>query len=271
MTPDEAIARPENVADWELERFRLGELPDAEMKRIGDLVAADGTLRLRLDGLERSSEEIVDEVSPRIFAAGVRERLQAAPPAKARRSPLLSPAWGGATMALVAAVALVFVVTKEEPLPSPVPGPETDVTRIKGLEPGLEIYRQTASGPEALEDGSPARLDDVIQIAYQAGGQKYGVIASLDGRGLVTVHFPAGGRQAAELSSGKVALEAAYRLDDAPRFERFFFVTSNEPFTVDQVIAAVRSTAPAGGHLTVLELPDSMKQASVELKKVSNP
>ena len=62
MTPDEAIARPKNVADWELERFRLGELPDAEMKRIGDLVAADGTLRLRLDGLVRSSEDIVDEL-----------------------------------------------------------------------------------------------------------------------------------------------------------------------------------------------------------------
>ncbi len=273
MTWDEVPARPEGVADWELERYVLGELPGAEMERLRGLAAHDATLRLRIDALERSSETILDQDPPGQFAAGVKERLAvSAGGSPTRRARLVTPyAWVGAAAAVVATIAVLTLGPGEQPGTVPFPAPENDVTHIKGLDPRLEVFRQTAAGAEELTDGSAVRLDDVVQIAYQAAGLRYGVIVSIDGRGVVTVHYPSSGAQAAALGSGRTALAQAYRLDDAPRFERFYLVTSNQPFTVARVVGALRAAAAATASPRRLALPSSMKQTSLELKKVSVP
>jgi hypothetical protein len=271
MTWDEVPARPEGVADWELERYVLGELPGAEMERLRGLAARDATLRLRIDALERSSETILDQDPPGQFAAGVKERLTVSTAESTpRHAWRVTPyAWVGAAAAVVATIAVLTLGPGEQRGTGPFPSPENDVTHIKGLDPRLEIFRQTGAGAEELSDGSAARLDDVVQIAYQAAGLKYGVIVSIDGRGVVTVHYPSSGEQAAELGAGRVALPQAYRLDDAPRFERFFLVTSNQPFTVARVVSALRAAANATVSPKRLALPSSMKQTSLELKKES--
>ena len=141
--------------------------------------------------------------------------------------------------------------------------------RIKGLRPSLLVYRHTPVGDEALPDRAPARAGDLVQLTYQAAGRRFGVIVSLDGRGAVTVHHPQSGRQAARLVSGKpVRLASAYRLDDAPGWERFFLVTSDQVFDVETVVKAARSLG--GEHnaaVDALPLRGNLDQSSFTLTK----
>jgi hypothetical protein len=112
----------------------------------------------------------------------------------------------------------------------------------------------------------------VVQIAYQAAGRRYGVVVSIDGRGRVTRHLPRTGDRAAPLRAGApVPLPEAYRLDDAPGFERFFLVTSDAPFSVELVVRAAErlyggdpDPARTGTHL---DLPGGLGQARFELRK----
>jgi hypothetical protein len=67
-----------------------------------------------------------------------------------------------------------------------------------------------------------------------------------------------------------VSLASAFELDDAPAFERFFFVTSPEPFAVAVVTEAAARLGPsgAGGRL---ELPPSLEQSTLLLRKDGPP
>jgi hypothetical protein len=147
-------------------------------------------------------------------------------------------------------------------------------TRLKGLSPHLTVFRKTASGAEELRAGTLARRADVIQLSYTAGDARYGVIFSVDGRGAITWHLPAGyrggSRSAPALDAqAQVVLPSAYELDDAPGFERFFLVYANLPFDVGDVERAARalSTRLAGADKEVLGLRNGLGQYSLLLKK----
>ena len=56
----------------------------------------------------------------------------------------------------------------------------------------------------------------------------------MDGNGALTLHM-GNGVKAVELAPGKMnSLPFAYKLDDAPYFEKFFFVTSPKEFAVEE-------------------------------------
>jgi hypothetical protein len=245
---------PEAVSDAQLERYLLGEQTAAERAAIGAALRSDPDLGARLEALERSNAEILERNPPRLMAAAIRAR------ARARREPatIRRPAFAlaAAVAVSVAALAVIRPLSRDG-------GRDGDVTRVKGLAPHLLLYRRNASGAEPLAPGSTARANDVVQIAYQAAGHRYGVIVSIDGRGRVTRHLPSAGPDAASLEPGApVPLPEAFRLDDAPRFEQFYLVTAARPFRVDAVEAAVRRRA--GDRL---DLPASFTQSSFLLKK----
>ncbi|HEX8539626.1 MAG TPA: ActD-like protein, partial [Cystobacter sp.] len=98
-----------------------------------------------------------------------------------------------------------------------------------------------------------------------------GVIFSVDGRGTVTLHAPERGLDAMPLApSGTHALPQAYALDDAPAFERFFFVTSDDPFSLEEVLAPARVLATSDGARTaLLPLAERFRQVSFTLEKSS--
>jgi hypothetical protein len=86
----------------------------------------------------------------------------------------------------------------------------------------------------------------------------------------VTVHFPSGAATAGGLEpKGETLLPFAYELDDAPGFERFFLVTSREPFPVEVVVGAAERLAaePERARLAPLELPGKLEQSSIVLSK----
>jgi hypothetical protein len=129
--------------------------------------------------------------------------------------------------------------------------------------PALALYRRTAAGSESLADGSVARAGDLVRVGYRSAGHAYGVIFSIDGRGHVTMHLPPAGGRAAPLGrETTVLLDTAYELDDAPLWERFYFVASDAPFGVAPVVDAVRRAAA---------LPKGLEQSTISLQKEDRP
>jgi hypothetical protein len=271
MTRDDASPR---VPDLILERYRLGELPGAEVEALERRLRDDAGLRTRLEALERSDAEIRRRYPPGWLAQRVRLRLSAPALRQATRPrPAFVRPWPLAAAA-VAAVLLALAPRLLGP-PSGRPAPGSPAVgdsgdRIKGLKPGLALFRKTPDGSETLADGAVVQAGDLIRIGYRAAGRGFGVILSIDGRGGVTVHLPARGEEAAALGGGTALLDHAYQLDDAPRFERFYFVTAQAPFGVAPVAGAARRAATTPGA-SELALAASFEQATFLLRKGDRP
>ena len=247
------------IGDWQLERYRLGELPPAELDAVRAALAADGDLAERLARLDRSDREILAQHPPAVISASIRARAASGEVGRPRR------AGAQGRLAFALACGLVLAAAGVLLLPGRVPDASEDTTRVKGLAPRLFVYRKAPTGAEELAAGSAAREDDVVQLAYQAAGRHFGAIVSIDGRGVVTRHLPAAGTLASPLKTGAaLALPEAYRLDDAPGFERFYLVTADQPFAVDLVLTAVSHPVGAEGRLA---LPAGLDQYSFALRK----
>jgi hypothetical protein len=281
-------AEGECVPDLLLEQYALGELSIAERARVDALLTADPGLRGRLGELRRSNEEILAEYEPAEIAAAVRRRMLVGGASPGERAAAGSAIGGGALrgakkprrfrlgsgFAFPAAAAVLVLVgaVMARGLLSPSQG---DVIVSKSGAPGLFVYEKAASGPALLADGASAAAGDILQIKYAAGSARYGAIASLDGRGGVTWHLPAGYDGSAispvlapSINEKGGALGSAYELDDAPSFERFFIVSSRDDFDLSIVSSALRGLALSGAPDTgALRLPAGLECKTLLLRK----
>ena len=257
---------PTRVPDLTLERYRLGEMTPDEAAAIERRLHGDHELRQRLQTLEASDEEIRRRYSPAVLAVQVRRRLEAHTKDAPRTAGARFFGLRWKTAAVLAGVVVLFVLAGP-----PLLGPgDRSPDRVKGLEPALLLFRKTAQGSEPLRNGATARAGDLIRIGYRSAGHGWGVIVSVDGRGVVTQHLPRDGAQAARLSAGsQVLLDFAYELDDAPRWEGFYFVAGSEPFDATPVIEAARGVVASGAASPPPALPIrlNVKQSSVLLIK----
>ena len=250
------------IADVTLERYRLQELPAGIAARLEQRLGRDDELRGRLEALAHSDDQIRVSERLELVDAGIRRRLAVNSAAQRR--------WRSLVPLAVAAGAVVLLVL---PLLTSGPGEEED-ERTKGLRPSLVLFRQAGAGSETLADGAVAHEGDLIRVGYRAAGRRYGVILSIDGRGHVTMHLPTSGDRAVSLRrESTVLLDQAYELDDAPRWERFYFITASDPFLVAPIAASAdRAVALAGGD-TPSELPlaAGLEQSIFSLQKESKP
>jgi hypothetical protein len=251
-----------SLPDWLVERAALDEVPPASRDRIA---AADPTeLAESIASLrERNAAELaaypagpaVAQIKARVAArAGRRSRV-------AR--------WGVVGLAAAAAALVLVVMTRGAAPPAEIHDGE-DGVRVKGPT-RLVVFRQVGDQVERLEEDAVARSGDLLQLRYDAGHHRYGVIASVDGAGVVTLHFPASEDAPPEttaIAKRATTLPHAYALDDAPRFERFFFITANQPIDVQQSLAALRALAQRPDSAdAALDLPTGLDQWSLRLKK----
>jgi hypothetical protein len=258
--------------DWLLERIALGELPAAELAAARARLAAEPGGLERLQRLQEENARVLEALPPEDVAREVarRARVREAQRPAPRRA--LSFALG---LPLAAALVLLVVLSVREPgQPSgqhSLTGATAEVTRIKG-DPRLLVFRQGAGEPEQLRTGALAHAGDLLQLGYVAGGRPYGAVLSLDGRGAVTLHFPERPEATPALDpKGTVSLGHAYELDDAPAFERFVLVTSQQPFDVQAVLDAARALAanPSDARTRPLALPAGLEQSSFTVEKPS--
>ncbi|MBI9099446.1 MAG: hypothetical protein JEY91_13265 [Spirochaetaceae bacterium] len=144
---------------------------------------------------------------------------------------------------------------------------ENDIIRLKGNKPSLSIYRGNADEAELLENNSLVREKDLLQISYDGAGIKYGVIFSIDGRGTVTLHYPGNVYSSTRLDSGgKIFLPFSYELDNAPFFERFFFISSDNEIDAQEIMEKAARIAK-GNKSEMLSLPVDFNQQSIILFK----
>jgi hypothetical protein len=261
------------VPDWWLERLAAGELPEREARELLERLERAGEAA-RLDALEASSAEILRAHPAAEVVAEVERRAAAQGLARPRAGRPLWPVLAlGGSAALTLMLVRVLDVQPDagragvEPSAQSaqsdrrVPG-EGSAERLiaKGLEPYLSIYRRTGASPERLAARARVRAGDTLQLAYVAAGQRFGVVASVDGRGAVTLHLPeTSGRAAALDDRGETALPHAFELDATPGNERFVFVTSSAPFDTGAVVAHLEGSAP--------RLPAGLSLRSIELEK----
>jgi hypothetical protein len=139
----------------------------------------------------------------------------------------------------LAAAALLLIAT----LPLVPAGSAQGQERIKGSgTPALMVYRQSAGQPERLSPQAVVKPGDVIQASYQVTKAEQGALASVDGNGQVTVHLGSQGHSVALAPGGEKFLDTSYELDQAPRYEVFFLLTSDKPFDLGPVVQILRQT-----------------------------
>ncbi len=256
------------VLDIELEQLALGELGPQREKEVRQYLTEEehGGAK-RLADLETSNQEILMRYPPHLMASQIEERAARFDRTKSQKSRV----WFAlpAFTAAAAAAALVWIflpaVSPNTAPTSPIETPEVII--FKGpTEPTLFVFRKGPKEEELLKKGASIRAGDVLQIKYAARGDSYGVIFSIDGRGTVTLHFPNAPNGSTALKKGGAhALAFSYELDNAPGFERFFFVTSVKPIDVNEVLATGRRLGVK--ETERLDLPDGLVQSDFLLKK----
>jgi hypothetical protein len=265
MNPD---GRQRRLSDITLEQYLLGELPEHEMVETKRALDEDPESRARLAALERSNREILERYPPDFMGRKIQSKLEQQE-AKSSRKLLFqhrpTTAWVGAAAALI----LLFYLLPPDLIPWK-SGTEPSTERFKGQGPQLKLYRKTRDGSEALADGDRVFQGDVLRIGYLAAGSTYGVIGSVDGRGTVTLHLPDQGHRSVRLKgNGQALLDFALELDDAPRWERFYFVTNGAPFETTPVLRALEQidTERPVGQPEKLVLPKGLDQFVISLEK----
>ena len=283
-TPDRV---PDRVPDLLIERLVADDLPADQARTVERRLAAEPGGENRLAALRASNVAILTALPAGAVAHEVERRrtlarARASAEAQAAHGP---PRWlwwiGGPAVAAVA-VALMLgrptlpdeagsVGARHAQLPAGAldDGAVDDTTRAKGLAPHLLVYRKRGEQIEQLQPGSVASPGDLVQLGYVAAGQSHGVIVSVDGRGAVTLHLPEGpadrpGEAGALEPDQEHRLARSYELDDAPVFERFFLVTSSQPFDIGVVVAAAKrlATDPQAAGGAPLDVPGGLRQAS---------
>ncbi|MFN3202603.1 MAG: hypothetical protein ACE366_29700 [Bradymonadia bacterium] len=258
----------EPVSDLHLEQLRLGELPPARAQALRQKIAERPDLQRRLEALEASDTETLATHPPHLVAARINARL-AQTEAPVRRG-LNGSLWTalGAMTALTLALVVIWPAHRGADLSDF----STWGERAKG-DPRLFFHRNTPEGTAMLNVEDSVSEGDVLQVSYHAAGRSHGVIVSIDGRGVASLHFPStpDGSTALEThQQGRsvVSLPHSYELDDAPRYERFFFVTSADPIDVEEILSRAEALArQADAHQATLPLPEGMTQHTSTLEK----
>jgi len=252
-----------SLPDWLVERAALDEVPPASRDRIDRAEPEELAAQIAALRDDNAAELARHPAGPAVAQIEAQVRRHR----RARRRRLL----GALAIATTAAAALVIVRVADRGAGVTAPrAPEDDTIRVKG---GVRLvaFRQVGDQAEHLAPDALVREGDLLQLRYNAGGHRYGVIASIDGAGAVTLHYPLSEDarpEATAVSAETTALPHAYRLDDAPRFERFFFITANEPIDVAQSLAALRALAHRpDGATASLDLPAGLRQWSLRLRK----
>lgn len=273
--------KKDRVPEILVEKLALGELPEVDAARVRDSLGDDA--EARLSALAREDAEILERLPPDEVAAEVRRRLAATERDVARsRASGVSPWIPALVLGAAAVVAWLWIRAGEEPRKpdtiarSDVTSPSDDgadtseIVYVKG-DARLWIDKKGPAGAQRLANGDVVGQGDRLQVHYDAADRELGVIVSIDGRGVATLHSPGDPEDEPALEAGgAVALDHSYELDDAPAFERFFFVTAprGEALRVSEVMKAARELAArADAETAPLPVRRELEQTSILLKK----
>lgn len=209
-----------HLSALDLDALALGALPEGEARAARAHLATCATCRVDAD----ASAALRDQFERSALARNV--------PTRPRRNPfwLVAPA-----LAAAAAVALVFVTTRQHPREQP-------ELAIKG-DAAWQVVANRNGETFAVHDGASLIPGDRIRFAVTPNGAHFLLVASIDGAGTPSIYYPYEGSESAAVTGERVEVPGSIVLDAAPGPERLFALLSDEPITT----AAVRSELAAIG------------------------
>jgi hypothetical protein len=222
----------------EIERMLLGEVPADHDGFRGQVRAVEPETAMALEALRASNEEILKRYPVADMRAAVERKMAEHGEKKGSGgnvhpfpSHFTAARFIGIAAALCCIAAAGFALFQirggglSRPGVAVAIAPISGDIRLKGDGPRIFAYEKNGDSILALENDAKVSAGNVLQLSYISGGYAVGAIVSVDGNGTVTQHFPDFGDMTAKLKKGgEVVLGFSYKLDDAPRFERFFFV-----------------------------------------------
>jgi hypothetical protein len=238
-----------------LERWLADAANPDECARVEAAYDAEERARMRASHAALASR-LQQKVRPEVLAART---------AATRRRTRMRIGGGVLSLAAAGAAMLLFARTPARQLDA------QHGERAKGFTPALRVYRQSGSGAERLAPDAAVHAHETLQLSASGVGQRCALAFSIDGRGVLTRHHPAAGgdgRLKAQ-ASGEAFFGAAYELDDAPDFERFWLVLGPCPLAEEPVLEVARSLARdvALARDAVLVLPAGYAQSEIRLRK----
>jgi hypothetical protein len=267
----------QNISNLTLERYILRELPEKQINEI-DLLCRDiPELKEKIDTIKNSNKEILNSYSEEKIVAEIKTKYSYSKEKKkitGRPSGQILKQFIFPVSIATAAVILFFTLPAIKTSFNDITGTNSsDIVRLKGNESAIYLYRKIKNEVDNLANGSSAKSGDLLQIAYISKSDQYGIIFSIDGRGTVTLHYPASNISSTKLITGKkVLLNNSYELDDAPDFERFFLITSGSKLDVNTVLNAAHFLARdkqnvESKEILIADLKEKINQTSIKIIK----
>ena len=226
------------ISDFKLERYLLGDLPEGEMQALREREACDEIFAARVREMREQGERFLAE-NP--FSA-IEDKLENAERSEILPNRSFNTLWLKVAAALVIALGVFSAVVLNRNVTTyegsgtsmEVALADTDNgTRIKGMAASLEVWKKTGDSAVQMVNLGDAFEGDEIQLRYRVPQKCFGMLFSMDGNGTITMHMGEGDK-AIELEPGKMTtLPFAYKLDNAPKFEKFFLLTSEKAFEID--------------------------------------
>ena len=234
------------IPDWKLERYLTGDLPAEEMREIRDMEATDEVFAGRVKLLREDNAAILkklpfEKLSEKISAMPGRSNGAG----NTVRVNFTLVKFAAAAALVLAVVTVALFSQRDITVPAQSANGTMDVamvtdvenamgdTRIKGLDARMEVWKKIGDSAVQMSNLDEAREGDAIQLRYSVPEKCFGLLFSMDGNGTLTMHM-AEGNKAIALEPGKMTtLPFAYKLDNAPKFEKFFFLTSRDNFELD--------------------------------------
>jgi hypothetical protein len=254
-----------SLPDWLVERAALDEVAPSNRARLDGADSQELADRIATVRADNAAELSAHPAGPAV--AQIEERVAAEAKRVATRRRRRIALFGAMASAAAVAVVVVVFARPADPEAPPAAIDDNDGIRVKGAA-RLLAFRQSGDRVENLDEDAVVRAGDVLQLRYNGGGRSHGLIASVDGAGAVTLHFPATEDAPTTLAARTTTLPHAYALDDAPRFERFFFLTSDAPIDIKRTMTTLGSFARRTDCATASpEFPTGIRQWSLRLRK----
>ena len=241
------------------EQLYLNELSPEKARSITDK-SSDKLLK----NIEASNSEILKQYPPSFMKERIIRRFDFE-----NKTEHKTPVFRSYALRFIPIAAILVFLTLNLSQPGRIIDPNNTI-RPKGLTPELSVYIDENNSPAELFNNDFVSESDLIQLTYNAAGNRYGVIFSIDGRGVITLHYPEDKNSTPLIDpNGNHALPFSYELDDAPEFERFFFISSKKEFDINTILKSAESIIKQGSAAAIetLDLTTEFDQQTIILKK----
>lgn len=269
----------DKIKPWILERYILGELSPHKSMEIKNLLKKEKNIKLRIERLIQSNKDFLkqypsEQILPEIMSRCDNEKNKSE---RKKRNVHRLFLWVSSSVSLMIVLLTIFLALQKNNMFNPESSRENSrenrakgIVPLKASQPEIFIFRKNKDGVEQLHEGSVVNKGDLLQISYLSVNDTKGMIVSIDGNRVVTLHYPENINDSPLLQKHKQAyLENSYELDNAPDFERFFLITSNSEFDLKEIMFEVESFARYSMRIKEeeLDLNDNYNQVSIILIK----